>query len=261
MKAFIVIFIVAALSSVIIIGCAGPSSATLGDKGVDDIIMAQKAITAQTDYYRDQIASLKEENNQLGYNLMDYQAIQDSAGIVASSKRYFKQKSYNDSLVTDYREKISRLESLTEEVLIRGLGKDRVNSVVLNGYSAREVADAYATVKYVNDAGMSCVANASQRNAAVKKDSCGLRAILENTRYQQVIAKITGPVGFYREFKINPHGFSPVFALPMPGSYTTTFINCNNESDYAVVTKQVGQNIFYYVDDAVYDYKATAILR
>jgi hypothetical protein len=243
MKNFIVIFIVAALSSVII-GCAGPSSATLGDKSAGGVLEARKALVEQVEYYQSRIFDLQEENNQLSYSFQDYAAIQVRI---------------NDSLVADYRKKINRLEGLTEEILARGLGKDKVSSVTLTGYDPREVADAYATVKYMDE--MGCAANASSSHA-VKKDSCGLRAILENTRYQTVIAKVTGPVGFYREFKINPRGFSPVFMLPMPGSYTTTFINCNNESDYAAVTKVTGPNIRYYTENGeAYDYKATAILR
>jgi hypothetical protein len=260
MKQIYIILLVATLS-VIIVGCASQSSMNFGDKPVGDVLEAKKAINAQIKDYQDRVIQYQEENERLANRLPDCESIQDSITRAAVINLRLREMAHNDSLASDYRKKISRLESQTDEILVRGVGKDKINSVVLNGYDAGAVADAYATVKYVNDAGTESCINARRMNAVIEKDVSGLRAILENTCYYSVIAQITGPVGFYREFKIKAYGFSSVFSLPVPGNYTTTFINCNNESDYALVTKHVGPNIFYYVDNEVYDYKATAILR
>ena len=256
MKRIAVGFVILALSA-LMSGCAG-SSAVIGDKELDGVVDAKESVIDLIQYYQDQVADRQEENENLSINLEDCAGIENPAVREASMVSYRRQIAENDSIISGYRKKINRLEGEAEDILVRGAGKDKITSVVLNGRNPREVADAYATVRYLDNIGKG---NHSGASADAGEDgSSELRGIVENRCYYPVIAKVTGPLGFYREFTISPRGFSPVFSLPIPGEYSTGFTNCNNSQAGEPLTKTVGLNIIYYVGEETYNYKATAML-
>lgn len=158
----------------------------------------------------------------------------------------------DSSSVLHYREKRDFLENQLNKLIAASASKNDRQYMDLNSKDPRKVADAYLLVKYADN----LKNNQSLSEQPVKPDSGQLKGIIVNNWYYEVIAQVTGPANFYREFDIRANGKSPEFSLPVQGEYTTTFIY---GYERRTVSKKVGYNIIYYEGKTPYDYKATLL--
>jgi len=156
-----------------------------------------------------------------------------------------------DSPVIDYYQKVDFLENQLNDLIAVTAGKDARQRMNLKSRDPRKAAEAYLLVKYADNFKSDQSVSARQ---TIETDSGKLKGIVVNNWYQEVIAQVTGPANFFREFNIKPNGKSPEFTLPIIGDYTTVFIY---GSERRAVSKKVGPNIVYYENTTAYDYKAT----
>lgn len=231
-------------------GCRDLSVIKFGDKSLEDIKKSQELFADKIDYYQQKIKNLQEENSQLTDQL-----IQSPADSLLGYKKMIKR---NDSLAVYYQNELKLVESQETEFLFTAAGKDRRAVTKLSG-DAKEVADAYLIYRYADN--MIGVGNANQTAEKEKNNQTGLKGILVNDRFDDVIARVTGPGSFFREFSIKAHSKTPPFPLPFIGRFTTTFISCRNENDRRSITKTVGPNIIYWDEGQPYDYRVVAVYR
>jgi len=229
-------------------GCTN-SRAIVGDKGLNDIKLSQEIFWTQIGHFKNQISDLQKENDQIRSNMSNRGTRPDSL-----SKFYAEQDRdrivANKKLIASYQAKVDTLENKANYFISLATGKDGQTRFDFKG-NPQEIAEAYFLIKQVKEDRL----NAEQRVSAEKNNPLGnFKAIIENNWRHPVMATITGPTNYYREFKINPREKSPVFFLPVIGEYTTTFISRNEEKS---VRKMVGPNFIYYDGNTPYDYKAT----
>ena len=168
------------------------------------------------------------------------------------------------SLLVAYRKKINFLEEQLDNLIASMAARGKKQFGNLKSRDPRKAAEAYALVKYADnlygtnrneDYSIYPVSgNIGADTSRLKVDATPLKGIIVNNWYYEVIAQVSGPGNFVREFNLKPNGKSPEFILPIPGYYTTVFI-ANGESKS--VTKKVGANTIYYDGTVAYAYKAT----
>lgn len=155
----------------------------------------------------------------------------------------------NPRKIAEYhRGEIVKLQKQLDEYVLRAAGKDVIEGIVLKGTNPREVAEALALIKWVDNPKL------------VSTDQGGnqFKGILINRRGEAVIAQVSGG-GIRMEFQIPPGGQSEPFNLPMPGNYTATFISTRHSYSRASVVKMVGLGNRYFDDKGnEFDFVATA---
>jgi len=153
-------------------------------------------------------------------------------------------------LIASYYQKINFLEDQLDDASVAIIGKDTKQHTKLKSRDPRKSAEAYLLMKYADNLDQHGNGNYVKESV----DSVGLKGIVVNNWYYEVIAQVTGPGNFFREFNIKPNKKSPEFSIPVVGEYTTTFIFGNQRK---MITKQVMPNIIYYDGNVVYAYKTT----
>lgn len=215
-----------------------------GDKSAREIKKSRQIYLDQIADYRESITDLQKQNERL---LIRTRVSTDQA-ILA---RNYQRISGNDSLIALYNKKISFLEDRANEFLAVAAGKDQQVYTDLRG-KPMEVANARLLTAYAdNMSNGGSIPSATETN---NNDNTSLRGIVVNEWYKPVLAKITGPGGFYREFSLPARGGKATFKIPIPGSYTTTF---QSSYESRTVTKVVSFNTIYNYDGQDYDYMAT----
>ena len=181
--------------------------------------------------------------------------------------RRIEYKSNGDSsLIASYRKKIDFLEKRLDDMIASMATKDTKQFSDLKSRDPRKVADAYVSVKYADylygangnsgDQADPIIRNVEADTSRLKTSIPPLKGIIVSNWYYEVVAQVSGPGNFFREFNIKPNGKSPAFTLPSPGDYTTVFIS---NTDRKAITKKVGLNTIYYDGTATYAYKVTLL--
>lgn len=215
-----------------------------GDKSAREIKKSRQIYLDQIADYRDQVKELNKQNERL--------LIRSNTNNNLLTERCYAKINQNDSMISLCNKRISFLEEQANQFVAIAAGKDVQNYADLRG-KPMEVANANLLVAYANtmsngkSSGMSAI-------DMDKNDDTSLRGIVVNEWYRPVLAKITGPGGFYREFSLPARGGKATFKVPFPGNYTTVF---QSSYESRVVTKVVSFNTIYNYDGQDYDYMAT----
>jgi hypothetical protein len=220
----IVVIAVAIILSMVATEAFGQSQVYSGDKSLKEIRRTIRVIHRQINSYEKSIR-------------------------VVIMKKSGKLSVSDSLLISNYQNKIDELEINLNSLIIASANNSVRQSMNLTNKDPKKVAEAYLLVKYADNLG----GGSLEQNIA----STNLKGILVNDTYYNVIAQITGPGNFFREFDIKARGKSREFFLPMIGEYVTIFIYRNQS---ATVTKKVGPNIIYYDGGTAYSYKATAVI-
>lgn len=231
--------VVVMLAAIIFTGCAR-SVVSIGDKNINEVVASQKVFQNKINVYKDEMVSLYKKN-------FYFETIAANSQDSATKWQYYSKIAENDSVINVIKQKINFLEDQGDEFIVRAAGKDKVESINLYGGDPYELAEAYALVKYSNES--------SANNPS--SGSAGLTGIIENATYRKsVLATVSGPANFYREFLLGPYEKSPEFKMPMPGSYKVVFVDGYERT---FVIKSVGPNVVYYDNDKTYNFKATLL--
>lgn len=216
-----------------------------GDKSAREIKKSRQIFLDQIADYRERIEDLQKQSERL---LIRNRVTTDQSFL----ERNYQKISFNDSLIALYNKKISFLEERANEFLAIAAGKDQQYYTDLRG-KPMEVANARLLTAYADN--MSSGKSSISAVEMDENDNTSLRGIVVNQWHQRVIAKVTGPGNFYREFDLDARNGKAVFKIPFPGNYTTTFSSAYQSKS---ITKPVGPNVVYYDDQgSQYDYKAT----
>lgn len=244
----VVYFLVIVFLGLSLAGCTG-GSLSIGDKNSQEVKESRDFFLDCISSYKDEISNLKSENLLL-------QESQESEDISSAKKEECAEKIKANNLeINKYQQKISLVEESLYSFIENSAGKVDKTRISLYGGEPLEMAEAYATIKYVdNTSGYHNAASTVSDGA----NKTGLVGIVENaTGRNRVLVKITGPGAYLREFILTARQKSGVFNLPMPGNYMATFIDGYNQVS---VFKKVGQNIVYYDSSGeAYDFKATLL--
>jgi len=232
---------------------AQKSTILVGDKTTTEVKKSAEIISEQLNDLKDRIRDLKKDGKKEVTVLeRNKRTLLRNPGknqflIIRADAQVKKSEAKTDSLIAICEQKKSNLEDELINFTVVAAGKDKQNIVNLKSRNVREIAKAYLYVKYADNM------NLASSDGSQKK----LIGIVENTGYlNPVVAIVTGPANFSREFTLSARSKSIVFDLPYIGEYTTVFYHGNETS---CVTKEVGPNIVYYDGAKVLDFKATLL--
>lgn len=251
MSALLTLMILAVSSATV---SAQKSTVLIGDKTTVEVKKSVKIISEQLDDLKDQIRDLKKDGKkEVAVLERNKRTLLHNPGlnqflIIKTDAQVKKCEQKTDSLLAICEQKKSNLEDELINFTVFAAGKDKQNIVNLKSRNVREIAKAYLYVKYADN-----MNSASSSEGNQKK----LIGMVENTGYlNPVVARVTGPANFSREFTLSARSKSIVFDLPYIGEYTTVFYHGN---EIRCVTKEVGPNIVYYDGGRVLDFKATLL--
>jgi hypothetical protein len=164
----------------------------------------------------------------------------------------------NDSLVAAYQKQLIELQKESNSFLLASANKTAESRFVLASRNAGDFAGAYVEIKNI-DLGKKLKASPAASADSGEKEGDDFIGIVQNNWYKPVIAQVTGPNDYYREFSLTAHS-SKVFTLPAsdtPVKYTTKFVSAYGARS---TSKDVGPNIVYYNEDGkAYSYMATQL--
>ena len=135
-----------------------------------------------------------------------------------SAKSYAKRTAVNDSLITLYRAKVLDLKVTKQAFLERTAGSSKkrvVSSKGNNPKKLRAVADAYATISYVD----AYTSGIGKPGGANETPASGLKGLIVNEWYENVTFHVYGPGTWKREFRVSGNGGIVEFDIPSPGEY------------------------------------------
>ncbi|MFA5023894.1 MAG: hypothetical protein WC523_02980 [Patescibacteria group bacterium] len=232
------IVVIAAAIIMMIVGAeqgqAQKSKMYSGDKSAREIKRSQQIFWNQINVYQDKVDDLKKDNNKF---IQRVRYTRDSNEYY----NYAYQIQDNDSLIKFYQGEINTLTQRAADFVAKATTKDQQNYLDLRGNNPTELANAYLIAAYANNMGQ--YKNAATAVANTDQNPTALKGVVQNLWQRDVIAKVTGPGNFYREFFLTPGAKSDIFELPFIGDYTATFISGNEVKS---VVKKVGPNIVYY---------------
>lgn len=205
------------LAAGIFIGGCQTSYMVSGDKDLSEIKSADDLFKQQISFYQDKIDDLKGNNE---YLRMTSPSSKDIAR--------------NDSLISQYQQKMLEIEDISNSFLTTTALKDKKSRIELNGSEPREMAEAYLLVAYADNL------KNNQNSSIIRSDMKGL---IINSRNESVSVKVSGP-GLQQYLIIKARG-KQVINIPLPGTYCITFISTRNSGNSATVLKEVGPTHSY----------------
>lgn len=215
-------------------GCA--SSLVYGDR---DLQSDQHALSSQIKSYQSTIDRLQSENTGL---MGEMSQLKSDSTNQAALDQYEERLLDNKNLIVSYRSKKSFLENSLDSLLVRQANKDEYKNIKLSGGDPKEMAEAYAIIKYADGNG--------------QVQTAPLIGLLRNSAYWDVVAQVSGPANFFRSYELKPGQVSGTFSLPGPGLYIARFVWGNRSSEVAV---NVGPNIQYYYGPQKFDFMASLL--
>jgi hypothetical protein len=239
MKKVVVFLVLLIIASAIISVNGQTSSISFGDKNSKEIKESVKLFQGQIREYNKNITKLTKERH-----LFDVRFTRDSTSV--GKMRYLREMKRCDSILAVYREKIGNNEEQIENLLIAAASKDKINRTDLkvrrSGRNINQLADASLKVAYANQM--------MSGNDLPKP----LKGVIKNEYYRGTTVLITGPAGYYEEFRLES-GDQREFSLPCPGLYTAVS-SADGEKVPRKVEKPVGPLYKYNYKGKNYDFSA-----